>query len=81
MNEKLEAIIKECAKRGIHIEVERESERMVYIVHGFSKSGTAVLYHDPDSQNVCCDTRYKQRDIIEDFDDYFNVWDVKNPGK
>lgn len=64
-----EEIVKECLKRKIYVSgVELSpNDTLIYVINGFSKSGSARIYDDGDE--VKCETRYGQVDTLEDFRD------------
>ncbi len=64
----LEKIVENCLKYGINVETTlAEDNSIAYVVDGFSKSGTALLYVGDDA--VICETRYDRIDHVLTFND------------
>lgn len=69
---KITDIIKECLKKGIYITgVELVNGELAYDISGFSKSDYGRLYEE--NGKLYLETRYKQIDEIETFEDIANV--------
>jgi len=71
---KLDEIIRECVVAGVevHLGVEPKSENgMAYIVYGFAKSGTAVLYNVEGGVEV--HLRYDGLEYIDTFEDLARI--------
>jgi hypothetical protein len=61
-------IIVECVKRDIPVELDwhKELNKLVYVISGFSKSGTAIAYES--DGHLIVSTRYNQVDHIYNFE-------------
>lgn len=72
MNKRLEDIVKEAITRGIPVvDVELVNDSLAFVLSGFSKSGTALVYEK--DGKIYSETRYNTINEINGFVDLAKV--------